>query len=74
MSVHDTPACRADKEAIATKFLDKVTDSVAAAVELKDVAPLLEAAQMHEGLVALCVKKADALVRLLCLDRGTAAV
>jgi hypothetical protein len=51
------------KQEAALKFLEKAHGSFADALELKDVVPLLEAMEMYEGIVQLCVAKADAIVR-----------
>jgi hypothetical protein len=56
-------SCRAEKQGAALKFLEKANGSFAEALELKDVVPLLEAMEMYEGIVQLCVSKADAIVR-----------
>ena len=56
-------AYREVAEAAALKFLEHAHADFVAAVELKDVAPLLEAMGVYEGLVKLCVAKADAKAR-----------
>jgi hypothetical protein len=55
-------SCRAEQQGAALKFLEKANGSFAEALELKDVVPLLEAMEMYEGIVQLCVSKADAIV------------
>ena len=56
---------RSEKEAVAISFLNKVDAKAAAAVELRDVVPLLEAVGLYQGIVQVSIKKADAAVRSL---------
>lgn len=55
--------CRAQKEEIATEFMGKMTASLAEAVVLRDIIPLLLPLGKYQAIVALSIAKADAQAR-----------